>query len=248
MQGIKQNNADFWTSAFCISKLISSIAIKNNRNPTESKKNSVASGSLNLTNPANVNVDIFTRMISSETLKVLAGELVLDMYEFHFDNCSSVNPNFVPKKSRKNMLGVRKSVSLLEHTFGTVNQMNLLIGKSFGVNTDFFLILALVHDYGKCENLKEEFQIVSSLSHNEASRVYLEKVATNKNEISSYYHKLFGSIYRVLDAHHNPTKQKEFYALAKEESDDAFEILLLTKLQEADFAQRQIEEENFSDV
>jgi len=245
----KPTEYQFWASAFNVSSLINFISKKRMRPNRSLEKGVVLLEELSISKSKKENLDIFKTMIHSKILSSLAQVLFEDLYKYNFDNSSSVNPRMeIKKNATKKDSDKHQDVSLFVHTLGTTNEMQKLIGNKFGLYSDLFLILALVHDSGKSNKLKNDMQIDLSVVHNEASRVYLERKVLEDKSISVYYRNIFERVYSVLDAHHSKEKENLFYGTATDEDDNVLEIELIRFLKMADSNQRDAEGEYLSDV
>ena len=230
---------DFWNATnnmiSCMDKILAKR--KNKRNAEKSKAcfseillDTKLSESENSTN-------LKKKVIDHNALIVL-DSLIKDMYQYNFAKSSSVGGK-IKNLTMNGSVEKLKTINLLEHSFGVVNFMNKIISKRYGGYTDLFLILAIVHDFGKSEELRKAFMLDSTFGHWKASSQYLEsKVKSLK--IASHYEKLIQIAVEVVNVHHDKDASIIFNPIGNKNK-KSFHQLLLTKLIEADSEQREAE-------
>lgn len=231
---------DLWGSVFSTTTLIEKIVNKKEQSDKQLTAN--VDIVLSISSSMNENVFSFIEVIHNESLRNMTRDMIEDMYTYSFDDSSSVTgeTHLYDSTSDYDKL---KSITLMQHTFGVVNQMHELIGQKYGLYSDLFLLLALLHDFGKSSALKRDFAIDQSLPHHEASSEYLRHKIHSCKNITPYYRDLLNKICVVMEAHHSRDKQSEFYPVKSvgDDSGKELEILFLEKLKEADSSQRLVE-------
>jgi hypothetical protein len=234
---------NFWASMHCTSTLLDKIASR--RRESKKKEYDVLHkehGLLSVSYSKNENIDGITNLIGMKHFKAMAKIMMLDAYEYDFDNISSVNNGSTIVLNEK--LEKLKSISLMHHTFGVVNELYKIITKKYGIYSDVFYIAALTHDYGKCDNLMQKYGVDVSLPHHKASSEYVKKVAAKVSSsvlITPQDSKLVGIVCDVLDAHHTPEDENMFHASKPTDENKTMHIAVIEKLKEADQNQRSVE-------
>lgn len=229
----------FWGSIHATSSVIEVLVEKNVSN--SESKNEFTDHLLSLTSTKEENLLSFLDVIQNKSLREICADMVSDMYLYDFDNTSSVMGEKITEE-RINMTNhdILMHITLMQHSFGVVNKMYKLVGQKYGTYSDLFLVIALLHDFGKSIRLREDWFIDKSLDHEVASAEYLRKVYIQSG-IDKNYVKMLEKVCSVLEAHHSKDKQNEFYPIKKGQDDDTgkqLEIMLLEKLCEADKLQR----------
>jgi hypothetical protein len=125
-------------------------------------------------------------------------KLFEDMSEFNFMNCSSVTDGY------DNSTATHKEVMLYAHTLSTFDQMVMIVNASneHKIQKDLYLLIALLHDFGKSHELCKSYKIViGEDNHCVRSAKYFEKII-NKNKELEIDHISFKIIYDALFTHH----------------------------------------------
>ncbi|WP_294961573.1 HD domain-containing protein [Sulfurimonas sp.] len=239
---------DYWASVHCTSVLIEKINKKRVlTNKMPSKGIVVEDEELSVAKSKKANIELFVKLMSNNSLRPLAKNLIEDMYKYEFDNSSSVDFN-IENFDDNIKLKQLAAISLLEHSYGVFNIMKKIIDKKFGLYSDFFFIASLAHDSGKSHKLKEAIVIDLDISHHIASSQYLKKIVYQDNLISPYYKSLFEVVCDVFEAHHTKVSESLFYGVKKEEDNKELQILIMKYLKQADSKQRERELRMINDI
>ena len=242
MQELSGDN--FWKST---SNLISCIKkVQSHRETTNSnQKNDIEpyASFLDVKLSKEENINSVQKRVLDSTASLILCSLIEDMYKFDFASSSSVGGK-IANLTMNISLEELKSIDLLEHSFGVANFMEQIVAKKYGSFTSLFLILALVHDFGKSKKLNKAFMLDSEFGHWKASAQYLSaKVKTLK--VSPYYEKLIGIIFEVVNSHHDKNADTIFDSIENKD-ERSFHKLFLSKLIEADIKQREAELEKIA--
>lgn len=190
------------------------------------------------------NFSALSSVLVKQDLRKMFMYILADMYEYHFWKASSVDASLVIGAHIITNYDSLKKVNLLEHSFGVFNQMHKLDIKKYGVFTDFFLLAALTHDFGKSVELRTKYGLSEKDPHHKNSSYYLiEKLKEEEFAITLSGANL-QTYYAVADAirlHHDKAKPIASLDSDEEESLDKFRDLVLKFLKEADHAQRNLE-------
>ncbi len=197
---------------------------------------------LSCKNSKDENINTFVDFINSKNLKNFVKKLISDMYEFDFINATSVDYGITGVVAQEKYKLLSK-IDLLEHSFGVINQISKIIGRTYGLYSDYFYLAALTHDFGKSTNLLKSYEIDSSLKHHEASAEYLRRLARIHPELTSHSRELLEVVIEVIDAHHSPELEKHFYGVKSNEDNKELHLIMIDKLKQADKLQRESETE-----
>lgn len=232
---------DMWATMHCTSVLLKKISDKRvTANQSQSNAILISRNELCVAKSKEDNLALFLALISSKSLKSLSTTIIKDMYEYNFDDFSSVDFK-IEGLSNNSSLESLVSISLLYHSFGVLNMMNKIIDKKFGLYSDLFYIAGLVHDFGKNNKLKSAYGIDTDIPHHEASSEYLKKINHKDKNVSRYYGDLLNMVCEVFEAHHTKNLENLFYATKREEDSKEFQILLMKYLKQSDSMQRELE-------
>ena len=232
---------ELWASVLTVSKILTAIDAKRDSSRLENRVK-YENSFLDIKKSKEQNILNFTSLFEHSEVKSIAKEIIEDLYKFDFEN----TPSFSSKMAQNDSVfdsSARENISLKEHSFGTLNQMRRFIGKKFGIHSDFFFIIAIVHDYGKSLKLKTDKKISLSYSHHTASAAYLKMIIISRQNLSNNLKVFFNKVCTVLEAHHTPELANRFFAVEKNENNMEMEILLLDNLKKADYAQCEIDTE-----
>ena len=197
------------------------------------------------------NLSIFIKTLNNSEIEKLMIEIFMDMYKYDFAGISSVKNKYsnLPQEGLEN---VKKS-NLLNHTFGVINNMNEMISKSYGTATDFFILVAMVHDYGKSLNLIQG-EVLAEYDkdgqkkyHHKISSEYLSNKIIGK-KFNKSTNKLLKATINAINLHHDQLNTTNIKADEEKEVSEAeaFSSILLDALKKADIKQREYEEEYYS--
>lgn len=239
---------NFWASVHCTSTVLDKIAVKRRESKrVERHVLQKDEGLLSITYSEKENIESFVNIMGMKHFRIMAETMMKDAYKYNFDDSSSVNrKNTIDENSRLNALA---HISLLQHTFGVVNELYKIITRRYGIYSDVFYLTAFAHDFGKSKALKWDYQIDSSLEHHKASSEYVRRVALgaeNKVTITKHDDELIKTICDVLNAHHTPEDENMFHAVKSTDENKTLHIEIINKLKEADQNQRAIELEMLS--
>jgi hypothetical protein len=147
-------------------------------------------------------------------------KLFEDMSNFDFMGSSSVTDGYDTSTS------THGDVKLYEHTLGTFDQMVAIVNSSndYKIQKDLYLLIALLHDFGKSHKLCEHYKIViGEDNHCIRSAKYFKKI-TNESEELEMDHVSFKIIYDTLFTHHkewgiDDLKQNNKFLVALKQAD-----------------------------
>lgn len=154
-------------------------------------------------------------------------KLFEDMNNFDFINISSVVDELsngqIPKF---------KEIKLYDHTLNTFFQMTKILKskETLKVQKDIFLLIALLHDFGKSHKLCENYGIDLENEHHVRSAQYFNHLISNSTDNYGLDKVTFEIIYKTLNQHH------EIISTATQET------IFLQLLKEADAMARKVEE------
>ena len=163
-----------------------------------------------------------------EGYKKLYIKLFEDMSEFNFIKTSSVTDG------NDNLKSDFGEVKLYNHTLNSFKQMVLLINDNhdYQIQKDLYLLIALLHDFGKSHELCEYYKINLNDKHHIRSAIYFKKIIENNEE--DYFgidEASFKIILNTLHTHHS--------LINREEKETSF----LIALKKADGSARKLEKE-----
>lgn len=240
----------FWMGANLISNLANRL--QKDRASKEKKIKELQAKSsllfLGKENDKKTNIYILKKICSSNKKSyALLGDMLEDMYRFNFSDFSSVEQNNLETEEQKNDYSLLAKIDLFEHSLGVFNNMHKLIEKTYGEYFHHLLMAALVHDFGKCSSLCEEYKITKELTHCQKSAIYFKMKV---QEIGKYLNggwtedemRLLQIVVNAVDAQHN--KNSRIQILSKEDKnkqENGIEKLFIDFLMEADKNQRESE-------
>lgn len=202
---------------------------------------------LNTLSEKKFNTYVLKKICSSNKKSyALLGDMLEDIYRFNFKKTSSVEQNNLETIGQANDYSLLANVDLEEHTFGVFNNMSKLVAKSYGEYFYNFLMIAMVHDFGKSKELCTHYKIPDTLSHCQRSSIYFK---IKVNEIEKYLvdgwsldeRKILNIVERVIYKHHENKNDKKILVYEDKKEESGIENLFLDFLLEADKLQRESE-------
>ena len=187
------------------------------------------------------------KILKNKNIFDLYGSVMNDMYKFKFSDESSVDYTIQKTCHSVGDLDKLSRISLLEHSFGVFNQMYLSNKSTYGQFSDFFLLSALIHDFGKSPTLRTEFNLSSDEPHHKNSAKYLElKIDTLKKNFTKEEKLTLGYVVDAIRVHHDNFNKISSIPLIDKTKEDQFEEnsfrqIILDFLKVADSKQRSIE-------
>ena len=178
-------------------------------------------------------------LIESETsyYHELFGLILADMEVHAFQDIPSVNSNHTfHLQARYNKFDMLRNIDLYSHTMHVFVETLPLISNMPEKLRAIQMILALVHDFGKCPAIVVEVDAQARTPHNAVSADYFEKLANRaRHELGcAISDDLTRFIMQILRNHHpKPQGSKE----SKPDGDQP-EVLHTSLLNRADFAAR----------
>ena len=242
-----QKGKEFWMSVNNISKVTKLINEKRkvDKNIYTSNIQTFIVLDFNLTKEQNLM--LLKNVLKNTKLFELFGYIINDMYKFDFINTSSVDASIQSNNYNTNDLDLLEGINLLEHSFGVVNQMNSKIDKSYGQVFDFYLLAALVHDFGKNPQLRNNYFLSSEKGHHKASAEYLEQ---KRDELSESFGKfeldMINLVIEAVRVHHDNLNisikiPNNLSSIVDKIDNNELQNIILKFLKESDISQREIE-------
>ncbi|MFA6195381.1 MAG: hypothetical protein WC656_01900 [Sulfurimonas sp.] len=138
--------------------------------------------------------------------KKLYIKLFEDMARFNFRTCASVtdNSHYLPSEYGH--------ITLYQHTINTFDQMILIVKthQDYQIQKDLYLLIALLHDFGKSHELCEHYKIELEKGHWIRSAAYFKKIVNDElDEHLNIDAASFNIIYDTLFSHHSQTKDEQ---------------------------------------
>jgi len=150
--------------------------------------------------------DVFSKIDGYKNIYLKIFE---DMSEFNFIDTSSVTDN------GDDLPSIYGSIFLYEHTMNSFKCMFEYLQQEQRIQIDLYLLIALLHDFGKSHSLCEHYGIKLSDSHCIRSAKYFKIIIENNNDDSSFEidETSFNIIYKTIYNHHSfipEEKQSQF--------------------------------------
>lgn len=172
---------DFWAGMNNISKITKMIIKKREQSayhntivqPEISNKSAI----LDLTKTRDQNLFQLKNVLVNTNLFELFAYIFSDMYRYNFSQVSSLDTDVHKNLYDESELNLLQEVDLMSHSCNMFNQMYLYMQnkRTYGAFVDYFLLFALVHDFGKSKALQESFELSLEVGHHENSAQYLEE-------------------------------------------------------------------------
>jgi len=222
------------------------------------KENNYNEKILSSLNTQNENWDILSKKLTNKKIEIFIKEMFDDMYNYKFDEVSSVESSFQANYfTPSNLSYLEENIMLLQHTFNVINFMDNITYNTFGNILDFLYILAMLHDFGKSKALRDNYNLDNNGGHHKASSEYLNKkmnksVELNKLNDTSIF-ELLETISFTINIHHDekdlilaPNKIKELVGedKPKEEKKKHISRFFMKHLVKADTKAREYELRN----
>ena len=185
-------------------------------------------------------------ILKNKQVYELFGYVINDMYKFDFINSSSVDSTIQKSFYSTNDLDYLERINLLEHSFGVANEMNIIADISYGRVFDFYMLSALVHDFGKSPQLRSHYSLTSEKGHHKASAEYLERKKLElKDNLGKFELDMLNIVIAAIRVHHDnnslisvPTEIENVFEDMKK---NELQNLILEFLKKADNSQRKKE-------
>lgn len=178
---------------------------------------------------------MYENRFNTPLLNELIAFFLKNLEDFEFFNFSSVPKKFSAQhRTMKNRFEELGKVSLFNHTlrvFVIACQKNKNLSDKIAEEV---ALLALLHDFGKCEKIKELTFSQADEPHNQVSAKYLSLIMGNKGYSKSY----IDLFYKTLFNHHaseNTGEVNDFYVNSLNECD-----FLARRQEEAEMNSRKI--------
>lgn len=200
------------------------------------------------------NLIALRKILKNKNIFDLYGSVVNDMYKYQFSEESSVDYSIQKSLYSVSELDKLGQISLLEHSFGVFNQMYLADKSTYGQFNDFFLLSALIHDFGKSSKLRTEFHLSSEDKHHKNSAKYLQqKIDSLKKNFTKEENITLGYVVDAIRIHHDNLNKITSVHMTNEKEEQQFEEnsfhqIILDFLKAADLKQRTIEIEYVEQV
>jgi len=239
----------FWRGLRNISKITKLINEKRQIDKKSYYLNSQNKTILSIKYNKEQNLISLKRVLRNKKVFELFGSIINDMYKFNFINSSSVDSTIKKSINCANDLDYLERINLLEHSFGVVNQMNIVADTSYGRVFDFYMLAALVHDFGKSPNLRKHYSISSENGHHKASAEYLERKKIElKDNIDKFEIDMLNLVIEAIRVHHDNIKlisvPTEIENVLEDMKKNELQNLILEFLKKADISQRKKELES----
>ncbi len=215
-----------WQRMFVIKEL-ANIAAKMHKEKVHAEKVYISISSKDI-------FEDFQDVVSStDSYRRLFAKLFEEMERFNFKESASVTDSkFENKKAQF------ENIKLYEHTINTFNSMLKILGGTETsqqyLNKDIFLIIALLHDFGKSHALCEAYDIdITEHDHWVRSADYFIKLINEDDDLYLLEETTIKIIHKTLFLHHtNISKEKKTDFLSKLiEADKLARDLELKKLE-----------------
>ena len=156
------NSSFFWNSVYNIASIANLIKKKREESGQyEMKVLNVQSKEKILDENENFKYNLIAlrKNLKSKRLLDFITYCFFDTYRFQFEKQSSVGSSIGKFSATQSDLDKLVSIDLREHTYGVINEMIKLLPVTYNSMYDFFILAALVHDYGKSVEMKKEYGI-----------------------------------------------------------------------------------------
>ncbi len=245
---LKKTN-QFWRGLRNISKITKLINEKRQIDKKPYYFNSQDQTILSIKFNKEQNLISLKRVLKNENIFELFGSVINDMYKFEFINSSSVDSTIQKSFYCTNDLDYLERINLLEHSFGVVNEMNIIADKSYGRVFDFYMLAALVHDFGKSPSLRNHYSLSSEKGHHKASAEYLERKKIElKDNIKKFELDMLNLVIEAIRIHHDNNSlisvPTEIENILEDMKKNELQNLILEFLKKADVSQRKKELES----
>ncbi|MBE0491043.1 MAG: HD domain-containing protein [Sulfurospirillum sp.] len=170
----KRDLKEFYTRVASINSIFNTITKSNQKLEDELALSETKKGpTVTLPNkPTHNALKYIIRHVSNVTIKEAIVELFDVMVDMEFEKISSV-PNHVPTNSEKNTCNIRAKVNLFNHTINIMTEAIDICEHEPSATRDIVILLALLHDFGKCAKLVETYSLSNATPHEANFSIFL---------------------------------------------------------------------------